>query len=301
MSIATSTTSELPATALRPPVKLIAIDIDGTLLDSQSRLTETTRLAIADAAAAGIEIVIVTGRRFHSARATVDALPCDFNVIATNGALVKSKEAETLERHLLPVATARKVLELTDEFRSSAGVVFDRPREGQVVFERIDWNGPYVGPYLSRHRDFVREIAPLIECLDTEDPLEVMYIGECRPIARAKELLERSPFAHEFRLSFTSYEHRNLAMLDVLRAGVSKGMALESWARRRGIAREHIMAVGDNWNDREMLEFAGLPVVMGNSVPELKSRGWSVTLSNDADGVAHAIRKYALGPSGSGK
>ena len=277
------------------------MDIDGTLLDSKSRLTDETRSAIADAAAAGIEIVIVTGRRFHSARATVDPLPCEFNVIATNGALVKSKEGETLQRHLLPVTTARRVLQLTAEFRASAGVIFDRPREGQVVFEKIDWNGPYVGPYLSRHRDFVKEIVPLIDCLDTEDPLEVMYLGECAAIERAKNLLECSPFAGEFTLSYTAYEQRNLSMLDVLRKGVTKGVALEDWARKRGIAREHVMAIGDNWNDREMLEFAGLPVVMDNSVPELKSLGWPVTLSNDSDGVAHAIRKYALNGSGSGK
>jgi len=75
---------------------------------------------------------------------------------------------------------------------------------------------------------------------------------------------------------------------------VTKGGALAEWARRRGIAREDVMAIGDNWNDREMLEFAGRPVVMGNSVPELKSLGWAVTLSNDENGVAEAIGRYAL-------
>jgi Cof subfamily protein (haloacid dehalogenase superfamily) len=294
VSITSSIADQLPSAAHRPPVKLIAMDIDGTLLDSHSRLTDPARSAIADAASAGIEIVIVTGRRFHSARATLDSLPCDFDVIATNGALVRSKAGETLRRHLLPAATARRVLDLTAEFRASAGVIFDRTREGQVVFEKIDWNGPYVGPYLNRHRDFVQEIVPLTDCLGTEDPLEVMYLGECALVDRAKSLLERSPFADEFTLAYTSYEHRNLAMLDVLRRGVSRGMALEDWAGKRGIAREHVMALGDNWNDREMLEFAGLPVVMGNGVPELKSLGWTVTLSNDADGVAHAIREYAL-------
>ena len=75
----------------------------------------------------------------------------------------------------------------------------------------------------------------------------------------------------------------------------SKGTTLEEWARRRGIARDEVMAVGDNWNDHEMLEFAGLPVVMGNSVPELKLRGWPVTLTNDEAGLAAAIRTYAFG------
>jgi hydroxymethylpyrimidine pyrophosphatase-like HAD family hydrolase len=83
-------------------------------------------------------------------------------------------------------------------------------------------------------------------------------------------------------------------MLDVLRRGVTKGAALVEWARARGIARDEIMAVGDNWNDREMLAFAGLPVVMGNSVPELKSLGYAVTATNDEAGLADAIHKYAM-------
>lgn len=275
-------------------IQMIAMDIDGTLLDSQARLSADNIAAISEAASTGIEIVIVTGRRFHSARWTLDPLPCDFHVIATNGALVKSRKGETLQRHLLPVGTARRVVEATAEFRSCTGVIFDRPREKQVIFEQIDWNGAYVAPYLSRHRDFVAEICPLGDCFDSEDPLEVMFLGECAVIARAKSLLEALPYAHEFSLSHTAYAHSNLSMLDVLRRGVTKGMALEDWAARRGIARENIMAIGDNWNDREMLEFAGLPVVMGNSVPELKALGWRVTLSNDENGVAHAIRKYAL-------
>jgi 5-amino-6-(5-phospho-D-ribitylamino)uracil phosphatase len=287
-------TSRAPRASRPHSVKLIGMDLDGTLLDSQSHLTAENIAAISDAADAGIQIVIVTGRRFHSARNTVDPLPCDFSVIATNGALVKSKDGETLQRHLLPADVARRVVTATAEFRAASGVIFDRPRQGQVVFETIDWDGPYVGPYLSRHRDFVAEIAPLEDCLDKEDPLEVMFLGECEMMARVMKLLENLDFADQYTLAQTVYEHRNLSMLDVLRRGVNKGAALEAWAGQLGVAREEIMAIGDNWNDREMLEFAGVPVVMGNSVPELKSLGWPVTESNDANGVAQAIRKFAL-------
>jgi hypothetical protein len=290
-----STIANQPKASSKPvQVKLIAMDIDGTLLDSQSRLSPENVAAICEAASSGIEIVIVTGRRFHSARWTVDAIGCNYHVIATNGALVKSKDGNTLQRDLLPVETARRVLEATEEFRPCAGVIFDRPRERQVVFEKIDWNGAYIGPYLSRHREFVAEIAPLTDCLETEDPLEVMFLGDCETLARAMKLLESLPFAGEYTLAQTVYEHRNLSMLDVLRRDVNKGAALEAWAAHLGIAREAVMALGDNWNDREMLEYAGVPVVMGNCVPELQSAGWPITLSNDQHGVAHAIRKYAL-------
>jgi 5-amino-6-(5-phospho-D-ribitylamino)uracil phosphatase len=289
----TSIANRAPAATRPSRVKLIAMDIDGTLLDSQSRLSPENVAAIGEAAAAGIEIVIVTGRRFHSARHTLDALACNFHVIASNGALVKSKEGETHQRHQLPAQTARRVLEATEEFRPCCGVIFDRPRDRQIVFEKIDWCGPYVGPYLSRHPEFVAEIAPLSDALD-DDPLEVMFIGECEVLARATKLLENLDFVHEYTLSQTVYEHRNLSMLDVLRRGVNKGSALEAWAAHCGIAREEVMAIGDNWNDREMLEFAGVPVIMGNCVPELRAIGCHATLSNDANGVAHAIRKYAL-------
>ena len=82
--------------------------------------------------------------------------------------------------------------------------------------------------------------------------------------------------------------------MDVLKRGVTKGNALAEWTRRRGFTSDEVMAVGDNWNDREMLEFAGIPVVMGNAVAELKSLGWPVTASHDESGLADAIRTYAL-------
>src|SRR5262249_38852190 len=110
-------------------IKLIAMDLDGTLLNSQSQMPEANVQAIAEAAARGIEMVIGTGRRYHSARLIVDALPCDVHLIVNNGSLIKSKQGQTHQRFLLPAAIARRVLEATPEFRSSAAVVFDRPRE----------------------------------------------------------------------------------------------------------------------------------------------------------------------------
>src|SRR5579862_2016513 len=104
-------------------IKLVAMDIDGTLLDSHAQVSEKNARAIAEAAARGVEIVLVTGRRFDFARPIADALPCDLHLIVSNGALTKSKSGITDLRHLLPAATARQVLEATEEFRSGAAVV----------------------------------------------------------------------------------------------------------------------------------------------------------------------------------
>lgn len=275
-------------------VKLIAMDIDGTLLDGNSQVPEANREAITEAVAQGIEVVLVTGRRFDFARPIAEQLPCELLMIVNNGALIKSKSGETHLRHLLPTSTARRVLEETPEFRASAAVVFDRLRENQVIMEHVDWDDPLRGGYFRRNREYIAEIAPLTDCLDGTDPIQVMFVGGCRRMREAMRRLEELPVANGFTLALTEYEQRDLSILDVLRRGVSKGAALAEWARRRGVEREAVMAIGDNWNDREMLEFAGLPIVMGNSVPELKSLGWAVTLSNDQAGVAQAIRTHAL-------
>jgi 5-amino-6-(5-phospho-D-ribitylamino)uracil phosphatase len=282
------------------PIKLIAMDLDGTLLNSQSQVPEENARAIAEAASRGIEIVIVTGRRYHSARMIVDALPCELHLIVNNGALIKSKGGETHQRTLLPADVARRVIEAALEFRSSASVVFDRPRENQVVLETVDWDDPFRGGYFRRSREFVAQVSPLTACLEgtngtpPEDPIQVMFVGLCQTVRDALEKLQRLDFADQYMLSFTEYLTRDISVLDVLARGVSKGAALAEWARHRGIRREEVMAIGDNWNDRDMLEFAGLPVVMGNCVDVLKSQGWTLTLTNDEDGLAEAIRRYAL-------
>jgi hypothetical protein len=276
------------------PIKLIATDIDGTLLDSRGQIPEANAEAIKEAAERGIEIVIVTGRRFHPARAIAQRLPCEAHLIVSNGALVKSHTGETHLRSLLPISTARHVIEATADFRPCQGVIFDRPAERQVIFERIDWEGPFMGPYLRNHRLEVAEMAPLASCLDGEDPVEIMFIGTCEVIRAAQRTLEAHERRHEYTLALTEYEDRGMSMLDVLRRGVTKATALAAWAKLRGIGPHEVMAIGDNWNDREMLEFAGTPVIMGNAAPELKSLGWRVTLSNDDCGVAAAIRSYAL-------
>ena len=276
------------------PIRLIAMDLDGTLLDSHGKVPEPNAQAISAAAERGVEIVIVTGRRFHSARLSAAALACNVDFIASNGALIKSAAGETFYRRLLPVEVAREVLERTPEFRPCAGVIFDRPHERQVIFEKIDWSGAYVGPYLARHREQVAEVQPLTECLDGEDPVEILYLSDCAAIRQIAERLANSPLSSRYTLAMTEYQARNLSMLDVLQRGVSKGTALAEWASRRGFTRDEVMAIGDNWNDREMLQYAGLPVVMGNSVTELKESGWEITNSNDDCGVALAIRKHVL-------
>jgi len=276
------------------PIRLIAIDIDGTLLDSKFSLPEANRRAVAAAVGAGIEVALVTGRRFDFARPIAEQMGCTLTMIVNNGALVRTSDGVTRLRHLLSADTARTVLAATRENRDGTAVVFDRARDNQVIYERIDWNDPRRRGYYERNREYLSEMNPLESCL-TEDPIGVMYTSTVAGIHETYEILRKHSEREHFSLAITEYPARDFAMLDVAHPSVSKGAALAEWAAYRRYSREETMAIGDNHNDREMLEFAGLPIVMANCVEELKNTGWRTTLSNDEGGVAAAIDAYALG------
>ena len=276
------------------PVRFIALDIDGTLLDGASALPDANRRAVEAAVAEGIEVALVTGRRFDFALPIALQFACPLTMIVNNGALVKSKDGATHLRHLLDRETARAVLQHTLEFRDGAAVVFDRPSADQVIYESIDWENPQRKSYFLRNREFMSQVSPLEDCL-TEDPIQVMFTSTVESMRRVEKKLGSAPGRERFALAVTYYESRDFGMVDVIRPHCSKGATLAEWTARRGFSREEVMAIGDNFNDREMLEFAGLPVVMANGVPELKALGWRQTLSNDDSGVAAAILEYALG------
>jgi Cof subfamily protein (haloacid dehalogenase superfamily) len=276
------------------PVRLIAIDIDGTLLDEHSQLPAINRNAVAEAAVRGIEVALVTGRRYDFAMPIARQFPCPLTMIVNNGALVKSTAGDTHLVKLLPRNVASRVIGAAGGFRDLASVCFDRPRANQVIYERIDWNDSLRRGYFQRNREYLAEVSPLENCL-TEDPIQVMFTGYLDEVREVETFLSGLPFADEYSVAMTVYDRRDFGLVDVIAPGCSKGATLAEWVSQRGWSRDDVMAIGDNLNDLEMLQFAGLPVVMGNSVPELKSLGWPETLTNDQGGVAAAIEMYALG------
>jgi Cof subfamily protein (haloacid dehalogenase superfamily) len=276
-------------------IRLIALDIDGTLLDSSWKIPEANLTAVAEAVRRGIEVALVTGRRFDFAKPISEQLGCPITMVVNNGALVKSSDGETRLRKLLSVDVARKVLAATRDFVDGTAVVFDRPRENQVIFDRLNLENESRRGYYERNKEYISFCSPLESCL-TEDPIQVMYSGPVATVRATARVLRGMPCADQFALAITEYEARDFALADVVHAAVSKGATLAEWAALQGYKREEVMAIGDNLNDQEMLEFAGVPVIMGNSVAELKRSGWRETLSNDEAGVAAAICAYALEP-----
>ena len=274
-------------------IRLIALDIDGTLLNSNWKVSAVNCAAIAEATRRGIEVALVTGRRYDFALPVVRQIDSPLTMIVNNGALIRTNEGHTHIRHLLARETALRVLDATREWREGTAIVFDRPVVKQVILERINWEDLERVPYYTRNREFLAEARPLESCLD-EDPIQVMFTGKVPAMKAAESLLRCVQFRKDFALAVTMYEDKDFAMIDVIHPAVTKGAALAEWAAHRSIAREEIMAIGDNHNDLEMLSFAGVPIVMENSVAELKTRGWHVTRSNDNDGVAAAIEQFAL-------
>ena len=274
-------------------IRLLAIDIDGTLLDTRGAIPPANVEAVARAIDAGVEVVLATGRRYEFARAIFEQLPAPLTLILSNGAIVKTREGTTVTRDLLPKDVAREVLAKAPAYRRCAAILFDRPVSGQIVYETVDWQHPRHGAFFRTNRQFITLVQPLEAAL-TEDPLQVMFTGRCAEMRALHADLTSGP-TRDFAITLTEYESRDFALVDVIRAGCSKGAALRELARVRDIDREHVMAIGDNLNDLPMLEFAGRPIVMSNAVGALRGRGWTTAPSNDAAGVAAAIGTFILG------
>ena len=271
-------------------IRLLAIDIDGTLLDSRGRLPDEHRAALVDAAAAGVEVALVTGRSYHFTRPIADLLPIPLTLIVNNGALVKAKDGATIVRRTLERDVARSVLEATQAYEDSVALVFDRPDERQIVFERMDWSHPHRRGYYEKNKAFIaRAGAPLADVL-TEDPIQVMFNGGVQPMRSLVGALRALPIAERFSVATTEYELRDFSLIDVNGPHCSKGTTLADWVGMRGWTRDDVAAFGDNLNDVEMLDFAGTAFVMGNATDALKAGGYRVAGTHDDGGLAAAVR-----------
>jgi HAD superfamily hydrolase (TIGR01484 family) len=234
----------------------------------------------------------VTGRSYPFARPIADPLPSSLTLIVSNGAVERGMDGSTFARRLLNRGVARSVLHSTRPFRHAAALVFDRDADRQLIFETMDWEHPGRKAYWSRNQSLIAQSVPLEDAL-VEDPIQVMFNGGVETMRLLVESLRAE--ARDFAVSLTEYVHRDFSLIDVTAPSATKGLALAWRAAQLGITRDEVMAVGDNFNDLEMLEYAGVPVVMTNAVSGLKGRGWMVTGDNDHAGLADAIRRLALG------
>ena len=278
---------------IRMAIRLIAVDLDGTLLNNKLEISQANRQALAAASERGVRIAITTGRRFHSARPLVDSLPCPITLVTSNGAMVRTLSGEVLHRNFLPREAAVQVLEAAIDYRPYAVALFDTPGRGQVMMQQ---NASLEGPlrwYLKTAREYLLQVLDLAAALP-DDPIQVMFGGAPAFLGPLEHLLRASAAGRHVQLTWTKYFERNISLLDVMNLGCSKASGLKWLLDQTGCEPSEVMAIGDNYNDLDMLQMAGFPVMMGNSIPGLNSGGWHVTRSNDEDGVAAAIHELVL-------
>jgi Cof subfamily protein (haloacid dehalogenase superfamily) len=269
-------------------IRLLALDIDGTLLNPQFEISPVDLAALRRARESGIEVVLVTGRRHDFALPIAQQLGFDLWMITSNGAITRSISGETFYRDMLPADTCRRLCGSMIEFRGSTVLTFDLRSKGSIVLERLDELEGSIRRWLEKNLHYIEFVVPIENSLVT-DPVQAMFCGPIPRMHQALALLDSSHVTDDITVLRTEYPERNLSIVDVLNRGCSKGHALERWANHRGIPRSQVMAIGDNYNDIEMLAFAGHPVIMGNASEELRGRGWKVTLPNDQHGVAAAL------------
>jgi Cof subfamily protein (haloacid dehalogenase superfamily) len=283
----------VPAASLR----LIAIDIDGTLLNPEFQISETDLATLRRVHAQGIEVILVTGRRHTFALPIAQQLGFDLWLISSNGAITRSLSGETFHRDLLPEPTCRELVHAMREFRGQTVLTFDSndlhgDASGTIVIERLDQLEGSIQRWLEKNMQYIRFVIPIENAL-TRDPVQAMFCGPVADMRRVLRVLETCGLP--ITIVRTEYPGRDLSIVDVLNSGCSKGHALERWANFRRIGREQVMAVGDNYNDIEMLAFAGHPFIMGNASEELRGRGWTLTRTNAESGVAAAVEHVLNG------
>ncbi len=284
-------------------IKLLALDLDGTVLDSRGQVPEANRDAIRAAEDAGVLVTIATGRRFRDARPVGIDLELNAPLITHNGALVKYAETlDSVAASILDLDTTREIVRVGKQHGGDALVSADPHGKGSLLYDRISKNNLPLQKYLqwseSLHGDEAAEavihVSDLHDALADHEVIHISFSGGCRPMAELQELLAKE-LGDTVTILPTIYPALDFTLIDILPPDASKGIGVEKLAILNGLTAENVMVIGDNFNDMEMLEFAGTPVVMGNADPSLLERPeFYTTLGNNESGVAAAIERFIL-------
>ena len=291
--------------------------MDGTLLGVDGQVSARNRAALDLAHAAGIEVVVATGRRHSYAMGPLRSCNlCPENaLISSNGTVIRSVGADLLHRAHMPMDTARWLCEHASDFRSTLVITFDTTgpdgdeRAGALVCETGHALNATINKWMEANARYFHHVDRIEDALASEPPIQMMLCGTVDQMREAeRQLAEHAKVAApgheptsdtEITLHRTEYPERDLSILDILPAGISKASALRHLAEIRGISPADMMAIGDNWNDLAMLELVGHPIVMGNAPPELQAiarlKGWEIVPGHLDDGVAVAIEGILAG------
>ena len=272
--------------------------MDGTLLpDFSAVVSERNKRALREAQEAGIVVAIATGRRqAFTAPLLVDVgLRADTPIITSNGAVTRSFSGERIDFQHLDPRVARGLCRV---LRGVGLVIFtlDKATKPDLLVEDMAMVTGRLAKWVESNRTSIEEVRPIEDALgDDVDLIQGMAAGTIAEMIEAERRLKACDWAGQFECIRTAYPGSDLSILDLLPKGVSKRSALERLANRLGIAQAETMAIGDNWNDEAMLDWAGTGVLMGNATEELRGmaagRGWVIGPTNSQDGVAVMLEK----------
>ncbi|MBQ6008771.1 MAG: HAD family phosphatase [Kiritimatiellae bacterium] len=270
-------------------IRIIALDLDGTLLDSDKNLSEANRAALAAAAAKGILVVPTTGRFFGMMPPAVRDLPFVRYAITVNGAQVYDRETDTaIVREELPLEQALAIMRYLDGF----DVIYDCYQDnwGRMTRAMQEKAEEYAQcpHYVKMIREFRKPYPDLKEYLVEQgrDVQKIMLFAR-DPAVRDRILADIQTHFDNLAVSTSTFNN-----LEINTATAHKGRAIERFAAHFGWTLANCMAFGDGLNDLSMVKMAGTGVAMANAAPEVLAAADYVTLSNDDDGVAAALRHF---------
>jgi Cof subfamily protein (haloacid dehalogenase superfamily) len=264
-------------------IRLVAMDLDDTLLKDDWTISPRVLKAIQKAQAQGVKMTIATGRMPISTRPYAEQLGLDVPVITYHGAMIQQVlSGDILFRRVIPSALAAEIVEDV----AGRGVYAQVYLKDRVITPELnDWSREY--ERISSVRIEEADLSVLL-ALEPEGVEKILLMGEEADLDQLAPLLKQQ-YGEKVHLAKSKP-----CFLEMTDGSVNKGVALAALAEHYGIDQSEVMAIGDSFNDLEMINYAGLGVAMGNARPEIRDRADIITTSNEEDGVAEAIERYVL-------
>lgn len=262
--------------------RMLALDMDDTLLGHNMQISKRTVEKIQQAKAAGVRVVIASGRMFRAILPYFRQLELTDPAIVYNGAMVRQPDAaEPILHNPIPLELARQVAQRVEECGSQLNAYI-----GDWLYVRKQT--PEVLRYMEKTKVDSTEVGPIGDFLE-EEPTKLLVIHyNCDEIEALRTQLKT-----EFKDQLSITQSKPY-FIEIMAQGVSKGHTLAKLSQQMGYSQEEVIAIGDGLNDVEMIQWAGLGVAMANGVPELRNVADYVTTSCDEDGVAGVIDRFIL-------